>query len=85
MVYIVSSPSSLPPAGFGKTTLPSELIAGFERPFAWLLLETSIAELDVKQYYSLPVSDWEAKFEETVFGQSCSSSRLLVGRVYRCT
>lgn len=33
------------PAGFGKTTLVSEWIAGSKRPFAWLSLDESEGEL----------------------------------------
>ena len=33
------------PAGFGKTTLVSEWIAGCERPFAWLSLDERDADL----------------------------------------
>ncbi len=33
------------PAGFGKTTLVSEWIAGGERPFAWLSLDEQDSEL----------------------------------------
>ncbi len=33
------------PAGFGKTTLVSEWLAGLERPFAWLSLDESDSDL----------------------------------------